>query len=1048
MTIAVPNSPVITNISTVDASCTPGNDGSITITASGGIAPYQYNNGGPNQPSNSILGVGVGSYIVTVTDAVGCTVSTAAVILNQPSPTIDSFNTTAASCNPGCDGGVSIFASGGTNPTYTYSVNASAFQSSNAFGSLCTGLYTAVVMDGNGCVDSAQFTISTANGPTINSLVADSVNCNGGSDGSISITASSVSPPMSYNLMPGNITNANGIFNNLPAANFIVTVTDGNGCLVSTNVVVNEPSPVQFDTVVGSGSSCNSSSNGTINVAAVGGTGLITFALNPAAIFTPPGTFSNLAGNTSYTVTATDANSCSITTSMFISAPAALVVNNVLITDVVCNGNNDGTAQISTTGGTSPFSFNLQPGNITNTTGNFSALFANTYTVTVTDANNCTVSTTIVINEPPVLQITNVSSTEVVCKGDSNGTIQINGVGGVAPLSFNLQPGSLTNTTGNFTNLTGLTYTITITDANNCTLTTQVIVNEPDSLLIDSMNVTMVSCAGLNDASISVNTSGGNGGNNYYLQPININNNTGQFANLSAQQYYITVVDTNGCIAWDSVLITEPTALTASHTHTNVSCNGGNDGTITAVANGGTPGYTYTLTPNNVTNNTGGFASLTAGFYTITVMDANNCSTTINGIEITEPTALQIDSFEKTDIACFGQNTGRISITATGGTPPLSYSLTPMAGLQPTPGQFIALMAGSYVVAVTDANGCLLTTNVTLIQNPQIVWDSILITTPLCHGDDNGFIEFTASGGVGNILYSFNNQPATTNNFQRNLVAGTYPLSAIDSIGCRLDTIITLTEPDPITISSFDITNLTCIGSKDGFVVINTIGGVGYYTFYIRPGIQFNRTGIFTNLDLGQYSVKIVDTNNCRFDSFFTINNNTNPLVAVIKKRNLSCLGFGNEGEAEVIIIGGEQPYNYTWSTDPVQQTAKVTGLRFGLYWVAITDAKGCQILDTVYIEPGPCCQELFLPTAFSPNGDGLNDVFRVITTAGVDLIQFDIYNRWGNLVWQTFKYNDEWNGIYQGADAVPGAYYYIYRYRCITDGKEYIRKGDITLIR
>lgn len=1046
--VVPPNTPVVSNVTTTPATCAPGNDGTITIAANNGQAPYQYNIGGPNQGSNIFNNVAAATYTITVTDAVGCTGTSITTIQNHPSPIIDSAITTTASCIPGCDGTVTLFASGGTNPVYSYSINGSAFQSSNVFNNLCANTYVAVLQDGNGCTDTATFIISTANGPSISSVLIDSVDCNGGSDGSITLVSSGGLAPIGYTLMPANISNTTGAFLNLGQGNYSVIVSDANGCSISTAMVVSEPLPVQFDSVSGSGSLCSGASNGSIYVSNIGGTGLFTYTINPNAAFTPPGTFTGLLGNTTYSIVASDANGCSITTSVFISSPTSLVITGATNTPVTCNGINDGTIQVSANGGTQAYSYNLMPGNITNGNGNFNGLSGGTFTITVTDANNCTAVTTVSVFEPPAIQVNNLNVQHITCYGDGDGTIQISAIGGIGALSYNLQPTNQTNANGVYSSLGPANYVVTITDGNNCTLATTVPVIEPGLFVVDSLGIVNVSCAGSDDAEITVFTAGGNGGNSYLLQPSNSVNSTGYWNNLTAQQYFITVTDSNNCVATDSVLITQPPILSVYHTKTNVLCNGTSTGSINVFPSGGTPTYFFTLNPGNVVNTTGNYPNLPTGVYTVSVIDANNCTTIINNIDISEPPLLQISSLTKEDVRCFGDSSGKITVAAIGGAGLLQYSLTPTGGVQTTPGVFESLYAGNYVVTVTDSNNCTDSATVTIEQNPEIVFDSLIITTPLCYGDDNGAIRFTVSGGVGSLLYSVNNGPFTTKREYLNLVAGNYLVSIIDTLNCRKDSNVVLVEPDPLEFESIDLNYVSCEGKDDGVAIVNVKGGVGYYTFYIRPGIAFNRTGAFPELAEGFYSIKVVDTNQCAIDSSFTIQPDPNQLQSQMVKKDLPCTGVGIEGEAEIVVSGGHLPYTYQWFTEPVQTTPKISNLRFGYYLVKVVDASGCEILDTVYINPGDCCTQVFVPNSFSPNMDGLNDRFRVLTTAGIELQQFEIFNRWGQRVWQTNTYYDSWDGSFKGKDAHAGTYYYVYKYKCLTDNKEYLKKGDINIVR
>jgi gliding motility-associated-like protein len=171
-------------------------------------------------------------------------------------------------------------------------------------------------------------------------------------------------------------------------------------------------------------------------------------------------------------------------------------------------------------------------------------------------------------------------------------------------------------------------------------------------------------------------------------------------------------------------------------------------------------------------------------------------------------------------------------------------------------------------------------------------------------------------------------------------------------------------------------------------------------------------------------------------------------LTILISKKDLGCYGKGTEGWAQANIVGGTAPFTYLWNSTPAQFDAVASGLKYGRYIVEVTDARGCKEVDSVTIDPGPCCEEVFIPNAFSPNGDGINDIFRVTTATGIELKQFEIYDRWGKKIWYTDDFREGWDGTDRGAPRDMNTYYYIFWYICITDGETYMKKGDINLIR
>lgn len=1048
--ITEPTPLLITNVTNTTPTCVPGNDGTITITASGGVPVYNYNIGGANQLGNVFTNIGVGTYTITVTDANGCTVTSVYNVTAPNVPVINNIATTVASCVPGCDGTATITASGGL-PGYTYSIDGINFQAANLFTGLCTAIYTATVKDASGCTSTSVFNIVTSSGPVITNTSSVNILCNGGNNGSITVQTTGGTGTINYTLQPNNITNVTGIFPNLVAGIYTVFIVDANGCGLNTVVNITEPAQLQYTNIVANGALCNGAQNGTIDVTTTGGTGAITYTISPAANFVPPATFNNLLGNTTYTIVATDANGCSISTSVFVFQPPALVIDSAFFTNITCYNAANGTINVYASGGTGVLNYNLAPLGINNVTGAFTGLVPNTYTVTVTDANNCTLSTVFNITQPPAITLVSIAATNVSCNNAQDATITIACTGGSGVLNYNLQPTNANNITGLFNNLAGGTYTITVTDANNCTYTTSITVVNPPILSYASFVVTNISCWGNNDGIINAQAAGGVLPYVYTMQPGNVVNATGLYTGLLPGTYTVSVSDANLCSTLSVATITEPLPLTVQLVSTqNVTCHGGNDGAIVVSANGGNLPYTFTLNPTGVTNNNGDFQNVFAGNYTITVTDANGCTTDVQNILILEPPAIVFTALSHVDVICYGDSTGSITVQAAGGTGNIIYSITPALGTQFPLGFFAHLPSRVYTVTATDASGCTLTTLVDVKQNNEIIITEITYREPICYGDANGMINFTAIGGVAPLTYHLNNNIGQATGYFNNIIGGYHLLTITDFMGCRRDSLFLLPQPEPVHPASLTITPQSCKDNKDGKIVIVGAGGRGHYTYHIRPGLNVNQSGVFYGFEEGTYTVTIKDSALCEWDTVINVPPPVNVLNMYITKKDLGCFGTGIEAWAQANVSGGTTPYTYLWSTTPPQVTERATELYFGYYAVEVMDANGCKIADTVYIEPGPCCDEVFIPNAFSPNGDGNNDVFRVTTATGVQLLQFDVYDRWGVRVWGTTDFRTGWDGTYinTGKDANMNTYYYVFRYICMTDGKTYIKKGDINLIR
>ncbi len=781
-----------------------------------------------------------------------------------------------------------------------------------------------------------------------------------GNDGIISATATGT---QTFVLSPGNITSTSGVFNNLGAGNYIMSL-QGAVCATSVPLTLSlPPNSVSWSSVSATDVTCANTSAGSITALATGGLGGLTYSIVPAvAPNNTTGSFSNLPVGT-YTVTAQDTANCETDSTISITIPPNPTLSISSVGQPNCLSNS---GQIITTGSTvtPPLSYTLN-GSVTNQTGSFTALNPGSYTVVVTDQAGCTNSVSSVLHAPQIPTWNNVSKGDVSCSGAANGWINALAGSAASPMTYTLQPGNISSTTGSYTGLNGGVYTVIATDSNMCDTTVQLILNAPAVMVWDSVNTVDVDCYGNNTGQLFVSATGGNGGIVYAVQNTSLSNTTGLFTALNAASYTIVATDANGCTIATTLSIQEPNVLqVTSIDYTVPTCNPGNDGTITTSVLGGITPYSY--------NNGGGF--------------------------------------------------------------------------QPN-STFTNVGYGNYTIIVVDANGCSLSASLGIPQNPNVYFDSISYDIPTCFGYDDGIMEVHANGGSGNLSYSVNNGPSTAATVYNKLTSGAYTIRVVDTLNCIADTTFILGTRDPVGVDQLGVYSVNCGGQDNGIILSKAKGGHGGYTYYIRPGIRFNQNGDFRQLEKGGYSLSIVDSAKCSFDTLVVISEPT-PITSMVSKKDLACKGYGNEGEAEVFVNGGVPPLSIQWSTRPVQNTARATGLAFGWYYVNVTDAIGCQVIDSAYVNPGNCCTELFFPNAFTPNGDGRNDEFRVISTAGIELEQFEIYNRWGQRVWHTYTHNDSWNGIFGGERAAAGTYYYVYRYICSTDGKEYIRKGDIILVR
>ncbi|WP_431242797.1 hypothetical protein ACQ9BO_24165 [Flavobacterium sp. P21] len=405
-------------------------------------------------------------------------------------------------------------------------------------------------------------------------------------------------------------------------------------------------------------------------------------------------------------MTITDNLGCPQTISnIVVGSPATAISATNSTTSVSCNGGANGTATVTPSGGTSPYTY-LWSNNQTTQTAN--GLVAGLYSVVITDNNSCTFTVNnIAITRPPVLNAI-ASTTSVSCNNGANGTATIAPSGGTSPYTYLWSNGAATQT---ITGLTAGTYSVTVTDANSCTKTVNNIVITQPAALTGTASATAVSCFGGANGTATVTASGGTPAYTYSWAPSGGTSATA--SGLVAGTYSVTITDANSCSTTiNNIVVGSPaSALTATAgAQTDVLCNGGATGSATVSVSGGTPAYTYSWAPSGGTATTA--SGLTAGTYTVTVTDANGCQAT-QSFTISQPAVLNALPVAQTNIACYGGSTGSATVTASGGTPAYTYSWAPTGGTAATA---TGLVAGTYTVTVTDANGCQDTQSFTITQ--------------------------------------------------------------------------------------------------------------------------------------------------------------------------------------------------------------------------------------------------------------------------------------------------------------------------------------------
>lgn len=691
--------------------------------------------------------------------------------------------------------------------------------------------------------------------------------------------------------------------------NYTVTVSDGF-CSATQTVTVGAGTVSVSTSVDSNATSCTS---GGATATMTGGTAPFTYAWssggNTASTALPVG---------SHTVTVTDVNGCSETGNVTITGPAAAFASIPSSTNISCNGSSDGTALVSASGGTAPYTYLWSTGA---TTSMITGLSTGTYTATVSDNAGCISINTVSITEPLTLTSTVTVNSNVSCNGSNDGELTVAASGGTAPYSFAWSNGS---TSANNIGLTAGTYTVTTTDANACTSIATGAITEPTNLIGFISSSSNPLCNGDTTGSATVTAAGGTG-TYTYAWSNGATSNT--ISGLTVGSYTVTITDANGCTQTVSHSVTQPNPIVTSFFNTSdPSCNGNSDGTATIVSVGGTSPFTYTWS-NGVTTATN--TMLSSGVSSVTVTDANGC-TKVDSVTLTEPAILVASLANSVDVLCFGDNSGSATAAVTGGTQPYSYSWSNgSTGLTAN-----LLTGGTYTMTVTDANGCTDTTVATIVEPTSAVSATTIVTDALCSGSSDGSISVTASGGTSAYSYLWSNGTTTATN--SGLTAGTYTVTVTDANGCTITLSDVVNEPFPINASLY-LEDINCNGDSTGLATaiggIN--GGTAPYTFNWSTGATADT---LSGVPAGTYTLTITDANSCTGTSTITLDENT-ALDVQLGIDNVTCEG-GNNGAISTNVSGGVPNYTYAW--DNSATTSDIDTLVVGTYAVTVTDNLGC----------------------------------------------------------------------------------------------------------
>ncbi len=957
-------------------SCNGGTDGSAQITAAGGMPNYSFSwigtTSGYTSTEEDPTGMPADVYTLNLADNHSCSrmFSDVLTIIEPEVLDLTVDVSSDVSCFGGSNGAVQVTATGGT-PPYAFSwVGVVTGFTSNVEDpdNLPPDTYDLVIIDNNICT-SGFFSLVTIGEPPQLDLTIDlvtHVNCNGETNGAIDITPFGGTPAYSFDWSgPDGFTATSEDISELAAGAYSLTLTDALGCTRNfpgfVTITENTIITASFDPTNLSCGEPFPSNDGVIDASISGGAGAYSFSWSGPNGFTANTEDISGLEPGSYVLEVSDILGCTqLMNTQVIDIPPLLTASSTQV-DIDCFGAGDGSVDLTVVGGTAPYGFAWTgPSGYTANTEDLINLEAGTYNVTITDLNGCPVhfADMATINETAELLAPAVK-TDISCGGLSDGAIDITVNGGTLPYVFAWAgPSGFTATTEDLTELEAGSYSLTITDGNNCVYNfpDQETIIEPSSVSASYVFHVDVLCHGDSSGSIEIDVSGGQGP--YLFDWTNSSGTTVSDledpAGLPAGTYSLLVTDDNGCVFTfaDLAIITEPPLLEADLAKTDIGCFEGDNGNITVTANGGSGSYEYSS--DGSTYQAGDtFGPLIPGLYTIWTRDGNACVIT-DTITILEPDEILIPE-EIASYLCHGALQGEISINGvSGGLAPYEYSIN--AGTDFYSNNFFSGLApGTYQTVVRDASGCLKNGMLNVLVEPPLLQIASYTQTDIssCSYAAEGSLSISGTGGTGNINYSLNGAPPQASEDFLNLPGGTHLLTLIDDNTCTLDTMVEILAPPPLAITNIVVTDVSgCNGDTNGSLEVTASGGTGSIEFSL-DNASYQDTGTFNGLAAGEYIVWIRDMNACSITDT-TIITEPAPIMATVEKTDAV---YGNLGTINISnVSGGTPPYEYSINgTDgPFTSTTFYADLALGIYQVIVRDVAGCFFKTTVEILDTP----------------------------------------------------------------------------------------------
>lgn len=1095
--VCVTNSAIQTEIIPNEVTCSGGMDGGFTITVSGGTPPYsvtwQNSLGGPiGGPSIinvdggdlPVANLSEGIYNITITDNSNPSITSIQQVEIGGPPMLNLlFSANQGACN-GDLGAVtatliydSVIVN---NPTLNYSFLWSNMATTPTVSGLTSGNYGLTVTDNNtGCTVSGNAFLPQP-AILVVTVQVDSATCTGIPDGVINVTVMGGTPDINGNytivLGPSSVTNSAASLM-AESGDYMLTVTDANGCSYQENIFLPAIKILSITPDI-TNADCNGDCDGKIvafgTTAGAGGVmPAIPYTFTWSGTPNPPpsidlptnSTINNLCVGT-YSVIMMDTDGCQVDSTFEIIQPSPMDVTVVNVTNESCQPGMDGSITLAVAGGTYPYSYEW-PAGVSSTDSIATGLTAGMYDITVRDAEGCFTDITVVVSVPTPPMIVTLDDDMIDCFSGSDGVLTVNS--NPANVNVSWSNGELTPT------ITGLVpgeYIVTLTDLNQCTTIDTAYVTSPPPMVVDSIITASPTCVGEDDGFINIFVSGGTAPYSYsWSDPALPQAQT--VLNAEAGINTVVVTDANNCqppLIQEIDLAPPPSIVGTFSNIGEVSCPTGTgqscDGFATVTANysdmtAGTFNFTW-IGSGEMTNNSSVSTAvqLCAGTQQV-IVDDLACRDTFD-VEILSPPPFQ-GGVSVQNVSCFGLSDGSATLSPTGGTPP--YSIFWDVGVSGPTLTGMSVAGNPYTAVITDSKNCVFIQQVPVIEpDPLIlILDDTETNNVSCNGGNNGTISVYPQGGTlmpaTGITYLWQNNVAPINaDFAENLSAGDYSVTVVDVNGCEAELTHTIIEPNPIDFLISGIPEIDCFGGYTSIAIDSAWGGTGVLRFSVdgSPPVPVAAGQPISGIVAGEHTVTVIDDKNCKESQLINI---SQPIEIIVDFDPSTVeIDLGDSlSVLDPIIVSSVPIDSFLWS--PATQLSctdcknpRVNPLDDQLYTLTVIDINGCTGTGSVLVDLDRN-RNVFIPNVFSPNGDGINDDFKVYTGPGVSAINFvRIYDRWGELIHEVLDPIPSpdgtagWDGYFRGDEMNPAVFLYLIEVEFL-DGQVLVYRGDIALI-